>query len=157
MTEHRIEVEGPFDNAYEALGLPESDVRQAKNLARRALREAIAAKGIGQREAAKLLGVPQPNLARALNISSSSLSWDQLFRFWTALGGCVQIKLVPASGSFPGHVEAEGPGMPLCERKKPPSAPPSPKQRRSAAERVRSTSANENRTASDQVPGGDCI
>ncbi|MDB5098820.1 MAG: Helix-turn-helix domain protein [Cyanobacteria bacterium RYN_339] len=143
MSDEAIQVDGPYDNVFEALGLPESDVRLAKNLARRALRDAIEAQGLSQREAAKLMDVPQPNLARALTGTSSSLSWDQIFKLWTLLGGQVQISLVPGAGGTAGHVEAEGPGMLLAERLVPPAARPAPdpKKERAAAERTRSAVA----------------
>jgi len=122
-----MSVEGPFDNVFEALGLPEPDVRQAKALARIALRDAIAARGLTQRQAAEMLGIPQSNLARALSGSSTSLTWDKLFELWTTLGGRVQVSFIPGDG--PGKVEAEGPGCLLEERLVPPAAPPTPRKK----------------------------
>jgi predicted XRE-type DNA-binding protein len=145
MNPEEIEVEGPFDNVFAALGLSEPDVRQAKNWARIALREAIAAKGLTQREAAERLGMPQSNLARALGGSASSLTWDKLFGMWTALGGRVQVSLIPDAD---GQVVAEGPGMLLPDRLVPPATPPAaaPKKRRQAAERTSSAEAKRKRT-----------
>jgi predicted XRE-type DNA-binding protein len=132
-----VNIDGPCENVFEALGLSEPDVRQAKGLARIALREAIEAQGMTQRQAAAKLGIPQSNLARALSASPSSLTWDKVFEMWTALGGRVQISFMPGEG--PGKVEAEGPGMLFGERLAPPAEPPAP--RKQAAERRSSTSA----------------
>lgn len=131
-----MSVDGPFENVFEALGLPEPDVRQAKNLARIALRDAIAARGLTQRDAAALLDIPQSNLARALSVSSTSLTWDKIFAMWTTLGGRVQVSFIP--GDRPGKVEAEAPGLLLDERLSPPAQRPTP--RKVAAERRPSAS-----------------
>ena len=143
MSEEPIQVEGPYQNVFEALGLSEPDVRQAKNLARLALEDLLAARGLSQREAAKLIGVPQPNLARALKGRSGDVSFDQLFRFWTTLGGHVQISFLPGSGPTSGRVEAEGPGMRLEKRARPPAVAPAPlaKRSRGVAEAVASAKA----------------
>jgi predicted XRE-type DNA-binding protein len=140
LNEDDVQVHGPFDNVFDALGLPDADVRQAKNLAQLTLRDAIEARGLSQREAAALMGVSQPNLARTLTKSCSSLTWDQLFKLWTALGGNVQISFLPGAGEGTGHVEAEGPGLLLPQRIAPPKTrpQPAPKKARTAAQRTRS-------------------
>lgn len=127
MSDDTSEVSEAFSNVFEALGLPDPDIRQSKNLARIAVGDAIAARGLSQRAAAKLIGIPQPNLARALSGSSDCTTLDQWFRYWTALGGHVQISFLPGEGiTDRGLVVAEGPGMLLAQRERPPAEAPAP-------------------------------
>ncbi len=137
------EVTGPIYNVFEALDLPEPDVLQAKNLARRALREALEARGLSQRAAAKLMGVSQPNLARALAGTSESVTFDQLFKLWTALGGRVQIGFVAGEPNGRGQIVAESPGqwMVPLEAATAPAKPRRKSGRDAAAERVQTMTA----------------
>jgi predicted XRE-type DNA-binding protein len=101
-----------FGNVFEALDVPDADLQLLKSTLRIAVRRALEARGLSQREAVAVLGVSQPNLARALAEGPRGATLDMLFRLWLSLGGDVRLVLDGfPGGERTGVVTADVPGL----------------------------------------------
>src|SRR5262245_39021509 len=89
-------VEASGGNVFADLGLPEPEVALAKAALAHRIAEAIAARGLTQVAAARVLGIDQPKVSRLVRGDLAGLSADRLLRFLTRLGRDVEIIVRPA-------------------------------------------------------------
>jgi predicted XRE-type DNA-binding protein len=78
-------------NVFWDLGLPDPDGLLAKAELTRQLYEAIKQRGLTQAEAAKLLGLRQPDVSKLMRAQHTGFSTDRLMKLLTRLGHDVQI------------------------------------------------------------------
>ena len=99
-------IEEGSGNVFADLGLPnpEEELLKAK-LARQVIR-IIAQRGLTQAEAARLLGVAQPNVSALVNGRLSGFSVERLIHFLNALGSDVDIVVKPPTNAR-GQVQVE--------------------------------------------------
>ena len=84
-------VEPGSDNVFTDLGQPDPDAHLLKAELVTRIDEIIRRRGLKQVEAAKLLGLSQPDVSRLLRGSFREYSIERLLRLLTALGRDVQI------------------------------------------------------------------
>lgn len=94
-------------NVFADAGRPEADERLARARIMRRVATLIRERGLTQREAAALLGVPQPHISLLLRGRMSSFSLERLLHMLTALGTDVTITYQP-SHSATGHLTING-------------------------------------------------
>lgn len=94
-------------NVFADAGRPEAAERLARARIMRRVATLIKERGLTQREAAALLGVPQPHISLLLRGRMSSFSLERLLHMLTALGTDVTITYQP-SRSPTGHLVIEG-------------------------------------------------
>jgi predicted XRE-type DNA-binding protein len=82
-------------NIFADLGVshPERVLARAQVMSR--IAEIIAERGLTQKEAAKLLGLPQSKISCLMNGKLSMFSMDHLFEILNALGRHVEIVITP--------------------------------------------------------------
>lgn len=90
-------------NVFADAGLPNADERLARARIMHRVATLIKDSGLTQREAAALLGVPQPHISLLLRGRMSSFSLERLLHMLTALGNDVTIAYQPAR-SARGHL-----------------------------------------------------
>jgi predicted XRE-type DNA-binding protein len=95
-TDKTARVEMGSGNVFADLGLPQPELALAKAELVRRIRELIAEKKLTQVEAADLLGVDQPKVSALTRGKVEGYTVDRLFRYLTALGQRVEIKVRPA-------------------------------------------------------------
>lgn len=86
-------------NVFADAGLPDADERLARARIMRRVVAIIKDRGLTQREAAALLGVPQPHLSLLLRGRMSSFSLERLLHMLTALGTDVTISYHDSASS----------------------------------------------------------
>jgi predicted XRE-type DNA-binding protein len=91
-------------NVFEDLGLPDAAERQTKTRLAFAVNEVLKARHLKQREAAGLLGIPQPKVSALKNYRLDQFSVERLMEFLTALDHDVEIMIRPRSVSGTGHI-----------------------------------------------------
>jgi predicted XRE-type DNA-binding protein len=84
------------DNVFADLGLPASDEMLVRAELMRQVNLLIEAQNLTQAQAARLLGVAQPNVSALKRGRLSDFSLDRLIRFLVALGQEVNIRVRPA-------------------------------------------------------------
>ena len=82
-------------NVFADLGFPNADEMLAKAELLRQINRLIEKRGLTQVQAAKLLGVAQPNVSALRNGRRSDFSLERLIRFLVALGQEVNIHVRP--------------------------------------------------------------
>ncbi|NNF06404.1 MAG: XRE family transcriptional regulator [Candidatus Eisenbacteria bacterium] len=102
-------LEASTGNVFEDLGFADANQRLAKaELAMRVV-EVIEKRELTQREASKILGIPQSNVSDLINGKLRGFSTDRLIRFLLALGRNVNIQ-ISATRSQYGSYKISGPG-----------------------------------------------
>ena len=84
-------IERSSGNVFRDLGLPEADTHLLKAELVSRIEEIIRRRRLKQTEAAKLLGLSQPDVSRLLRGDFREYSMERLFRLLTALGRDVEI------------------------------------------------------------------
>jgi predicted XRE-type DNA-binding protein len=92
-----ITIEESSGNVFADLGLPDAEQRLAKADLSIQIGREIRARGLTQAEAAKLLGMAQPDVSNLLRGQLSGFSMDRLLRFLNALDQDVEIVVRPAT------------------------------------------------------------
>ncbi len=87
----KTEIERGSGNVFADLGLPDADGHLLKAELVTRIDRIIRQRGLKQVEAAKLLGLSQPDVSRLLRGSFREYSMERLFRLLTALGRDVNI------------------------------------------------------------------
>ncbi len=85
-------------NVFADLGFPDAAERQTKTRLALAVNELVTRRKLKQREAAALLGVPQPKISALKNYRLDNFSVERLMEFLTALDQDVEITIRPAAG-----------------------------------------------------------
>ena len=78
-------------NVFADLGLPAPEERLAKAKLAAEIARVIAARGLTQRAAARLMGIDQPKVSHLLHGRLAGFSTDRLLTWLTALGRDVEI------------------------------------------------------------------
>ena len=78
-------------NVFADLGLPAPEERLAKAKLAAEIARVIAARGLTQRAAARLMGIDQPKVSHLLRGRLAGFSTDRLLTWLTALGRDVEI------------------------------------------------------------------
>ena len=102
-----IEIIRGTGNVFADLGLPDAAERQTKTRLALALNRIIAAQGLKQVEAARLLGVPQPKVSALVNYRLDGFSVEKLMAFIVALGRDVEIVVRPRRGDVAARVSVQ--------------------------------------------------
>lgn len=84
-------IERSSGNVFRDLGHPEADAHLLKAELVSCIEEVIRRRGLKQVEAAKLLGLSQPDVSRLLRGDFREYSMERLFRLLTVLGRDVEI------------------------------------------------------------------
>ena len=102
-----IKIERGSGNVFADLGHPDAEARLLKaNLVTR-IDKIIRQRGLKQVEAAKLLGLSQPDISRLLRGSFREYSVERLLRLLTALGRDVEIVIRKPRSHRPGRLSIE--------------------------------------------------
>ena len=91
MTADKDEIERGSGNVFADLELPDAEAHMLKAELVTRFDEIIRRRGLKQIEAAKLLGLSQPDVSRLLRGSFREYSMERLLRLLTALGRDVNI------------------------------------------------------------------
>ena len=91
-------------NVFEDLGLPNAAERQTKTRLAIALNEMLKARKLKQREAAVVLGIPQPKVSALKNYRLDQFSVEKLMELVTALDHDVEIMIRPRMSAGAGHI-----------------------------------------------------
>ena len=84
-------VESGSGNVFADLGFPEADAHLVKAELVSRIDDIVRDRGITQTEAARLLGLSQPDVSRLLRGDFREYSLERLFRLLTALGRDIDI------------------------------------------------------------------
>ena len=102
-----MKIERGSGNVFADLGHPDAEARLLKaNLVTR-IDKIIRQRGLKQVEAAKLLGLSQPDISRLLRGSFREYSVERLLRLLTALGRDVEIVIRKPRSHRPGRLSIE--------------------------------------------------
>lgn len=102
MTDTDIDITPSSGNVFADLGHVEAADKKAKIQLAMAINTEIAARKIGQTEAARLLGTEQPKISALANYKLAGFSLARLMEFLTALDRDVEIVIRPRQGH--GHI-----------------------------------------------------
>ncbi len=91
-------------NVFADLGLPDADAHLPKAELVSRLDRIIRQRGITQVEAAKLLGLSQPDVSRLLRGNFREYSMERLLRLLTVLGRDVNIVIRETNSERPGRL-----------------------------------------------------
>ena len=101
------EIERGSGNVFADLGLPDADAHLLKAELVTRIDEIIRQRGLKQVEAAKLLGLSQPDVSRLLRGNFREYSMERLLRLLTALGRDVDIVIRERDSERPGRLTVE--------------------------------------------------
>ncbi len=85
-------------NVFADLGFQDAAERQTKTRLALAINELVKHRQLKQRQAADLLGVPQPKVSALKNYRLDNFSVERLMEFLTALDQDVEIRIRPHAG-----------------------------------------------------------
>lgn len=91
MDRNETRIERGSGNIFRDLGHPDADAHLLKAELVSRIEETVRQRGLKQVEAAKLLGLSQPDVSRLLRGDFREYSMERLFRLLTALGRDVEI------------------------------------------------------------------
>ncbi len=84
-----------YPNVFADVGFPDAAERQTKTRLAFAINELLKNRRLKQREAADLLGIPQPKVSAIKNYRLDNISVERLMEFLTALDQDVEITIRP--------------------------------------------------------------
>lgn len=108
MTQSDSNVEPGSGNVFADLGRPEADGHLLKAELVSRIDALVRRRGITQAEAARLLGLGQPDVSRLLRGDFREYSLERLFRLLTALGRDVDIVIRPPRSVDGGKLRIAG-------------------------------------------------
>lgn len=88
-----VEVHASSGNVYADLGLPNPEVRAAKSQLAMEIGRIVKSQRLTQAQAAKLLGIDQPNMSRLVRGQLAGFSTERLIGFLNALGRGIDIRI----------------------------------------------------------------
>ena len=107
MKTDNVKIERGSGNVFADLGLPDADAHLLKAELVARIEEIIRQRGLKQVEAAKLLGLSQPDVSRLLRGNFREYSMERLLRLLTALGRDVGIVIRERDSERPGRLTVE--------------------------------------------------
>lgn len=93
------------DNVLADLGLPDAEELTAKAMLAMRLNDLLDRRRLTQREAAELLGMPQPKVSAIRNYRLRGISLERLMQALTALGQQVKIVVRPSQKGAPARID----------------------------------------------------
>ena len=107
MKTDNVKIERGSGNVFADLGLPDADAHLLKAELVTRIDGIIRQRGLKQVEAAKLLGLSQPDVSRLLRGNFREYSMERLLRLLTALGHDVDIVIRKRDSERPGRLTVE--------------------------------------------------
>ena len=107
MKTYNVKIERGSGNVFADLGLPDSDSHLLKAELVTRIDKIIRERGLKQVDAAKLLGLSQPDVSRLLRGSFREYSMERLLRLLIALGRDVNIVIRESHAKRPGRLSVE--------------------------------------------------
>ena len=104
MKSERVKIERGGGNVFADLRLPDSDAHLLKAELVARIDRIIRQRGLKQVEAAKVLGLAQPDVSHLLRGDFRAYSMERLLRLLTALGRDVEIVIREPSTERPGRL-----------------------------------------------------
>ena len=102
-----MKIEHGSGNVFADLGRPDADAQLLKAELVTRIDKIVRQRGLKQVEAAKLLGLSQPDVSRLLRGSFREYSVERLLRLLTALGSDVEIVIREPRSQRPGRLSVE--------------------------------------------------
>ena len=94
-------------NVFADTGVPDAEVSLLKADLIIHIAELIKKKGLKQAQAAKIMGLAQPDVSKLTRGQFAGFSYERIFGFLTALGENVTIRVGPAKTKKQARVELE--------------------------------------------------
>ena len=107
MKSQRVKIERSNGNVFADLDLPDAEAHLLKAELVTRIDKIIRQRGLKQVEAAKLLGLSQPDVSRLMRGDFKEYSMDRLLRLLTALGRDVAIIIQDSDAGRPGRLSVE--------------------------------------------------
>ncbi len=107
MKTEKVKIERGGGNVFADLGLPDADAHLLKAELVARIDKIIRQRGLKQVDAAKLLGLSQPDVSRLLRGSFEEFSMERLLRLLTALGRDVDIVIRESRSERRGRLSVE--------------------------------------------------
>lgn len=92
------------ENVLADLGFPDAEELTAKAILAKKINDILARRGIGQIEAAALLGMSQPKVSAIRNYKLRGISLERLMQALTALDQQVEIVISPSPKGAPARI-----------------------------------------------------
>jgi predicted XRE-type DNA-binding protein len=105
----KIKVTKSSGNVFADIGIPNADEHLIKAEIVLGIAARIKAKGLTQAQAAKVMGLSQPDVSKLLRGNLADYTLDRLFSFLRTLGNDIRIQIVPAKNRKAGQIELVGP------------------------------------------------
>ena len=102
-----IKIERGSGNVFADLGLPDADAHLLKAELVTRIDRIIRQRGLKQVEAAKLMGLSQPDVSRLMRGDFQEYSMERLFRLLNALGRDIDIIIRESRTGRPGRLSIE--------------------------------------------------
>lgn len=102
-----IKIERGSGNVFADLGLPDADAHLLKAELVTRIDRIIRQRGLKQVEAAKLMGLSQPDVSRLMRGDFQEYSMERLFRLLNALGRDVDIIIRESRSGRPGRLNIQ--------------------------------------------------
>jgi predicted XRE-type DNA-binding protein len=102
---NKIKVTKSSGNVFADLGVPNADEHFVKAEIVLSIAARIKAKKLTQAEAAKVMGLSQPDVSKLLRGNFAGYTLDRLFSYLRALGNDVRIHIVPTKSKKAGQLE----------------------------------------------------
>jgi predicted XRE-type DNA-binding protein len=94
-------------NVFADIGVPDAEISLLKADLIINIADLIKAKGLTQAQAARIMGLAQPDVSKLTRGHFSGFSYERIFGFLTALGENVTIRVGPAKTKKQARVELE--------------------------------------------------
>ncbi len=107
MKSQDIKIERGSGNVFADLGLPDADAHLLKAELVTRIDRIIRQRGLKQVEAAKLMGLSQPDVSRLMRGDFQEYSMERLFRLLIALGRDIDIIIRESRTGRPGRLSIE--------------------------------------------------
>ena len=107
MKSQSVKIERGSGNVFADLGLPEAETHLLKAELVTRIDRIIRQRRLKQVEAAKLLGLSQPDVSRLMRGDFREYSIDRLLRLLTTLGRDVEIVIRESDSGRPGRLSVE--------------------------------------------------
>ena len=107
MKTDKVKIERGSGNVFADLGIPDADAHLLKAELVTRIDRIIRQRGLKQVEAAKLLGLSQPDVSRLLRGNFREYSMERLLRLLTTLGRDVDIVIRESQQERPGRLRVE--------------------------------------------------